>query len=633
MTVLAALAGYYDRLADRGGAPRLGYSRESISFGLVLGADGTVADVRDLRVPIDKKMVARKLDVPASFKRPGVTPRAFLLWDNTKFVLGVGRAKATAKGAGMAARGPVRTDAQAAAFRDCHLALLADATDEGLCALRAFVGRWTPDAFPSLGFCDEMLDHNLVFLLDGDCADDGAPRFLHERPAARRLVEAAAAPDDSAAAPVQMCLVTGRRAPVERLHPAIKGVLGAQTAGASLVSFNLDAFASYGKDQGANAPVSPPAAFAYGAALNALLARDSANRLQIADATTVFWAEAARGGEAAARGGETLISLLLQPPTPDDDEEAAKLRDRLALVRDGRPVRDLDPALDPDTRFFVLGLAPNSARLSVRVWVETSLGPLVRRIGQHWRDLRIRPDPWRTAPSVRALLFETAIQRKAETIPPLLGGELMRAILTGGRYPRSLLAAVILRIRADGAVSGPRAALCKAWLVRDARWSRSGRPGETTDTDTDTGTDTGTDPDPEEELVSLNRDDPNLAYRLGRLFAVLESIQRAALGRLNATIRDRYFGAASATPGSVFPLLLRNANHHLAVLRKSGDRGGLAHWFEAEIGQILDAFERDFPRHLRIEDQGRFAVGYYHQRSHRKTETDPDSLSQTVAEA
>lgn len=592
MTILPALNAYYDRLAGRGEVPPFGYSTEGISFALVLAPDGTVVEVKDLRTPAGRKPTPRPVTVPQSFKRPGTTPRSFFLWDNTKFVLGLGVDKATGD--------RIRFDAHHSAFRDRHRELLSGSNDEGLVALLRFLEGWISDTFDPPLFDDEMLDQNLAFILDGDRQDDGRPRFLHDRPAARRIWEMQAA---EASGAVQTCLVTGNAAPAARLHPSIRGVLGAQPMGASLVSFNLDAFTSYGKEQGANAPVSEAAAFAYGTALNALLARDSRKRTQIGDATTVFWAEASHGHEPAAQTAEDLLAQLLAPPPPDDTQEARRIRDVLAMVKQGRAVSDIDPSLDADTRFFILGLAPNSARLAVRFWHQDRFGDLVARIGEHWRDLDVAPYPWRTAPSAWALLLETALQRKAENIPPLLGGELMRAILTGGRYPRSLLSAVLLRIRADGAVTGERAAICKACLCRDARMGF----------------------EKEDVPVGLNRDEKNPAYRLGRLFAVLENVQRSALGRINATIRDRYFGAASATPASVFPFLLRNANHHLAVLRKKNGTGGLAYWFEAEIGQILNGIDMDFPRSLRIQDQGRFAVGYYHQRATRKAEGETEA--------
>ncbi|WP_029009608.1 type I-C CRISPR-associated protein Cas8c/Csd1 [Azospirillum halopraeferens] len=604
MTILSALDAHYRRLEARGDVAPVGFSTETIGFAITLSYAGEPVAVLDLRTGDGRKRTGRRMTVPESAKRSGTKPPPFFLWDNSKYVLGIG----TAKGGTGVADYP----AHAAAFREFHERLLADTDDDGLRAVLAFLRIRTPEAVAASPFTAEMMDQNLVFRLDGDRDERGRPRFVHDRPAARLVWERHRAGHGGAQG---MCLVSGLTGPVARLHPAIKGVWGARTSGASLVSFNLDAFTSYGKEQGDNAPVSEMAARNYGVALNHLLDRDSRNRVQIADASTAFWADAAAGEEKAQRA-EALVHAALEPPRPPDDprvaraearadaEETRKLREALEQIAAGRAVEEIDPEFDPGTRFHILGLAPNAARLSVRFWHRTTLRDLAARLHDHWADLKIDPSPWKGPPAVRALLFPAALQEKADNIPPLLGGELVRAVLTGGRYPRALLAAVIRRIRAGDPITGARAAICKAVIQRDVRIRRD-REARGLDASTY---------EAKEVPVSLDRNQTDPAYRLGRLFAVLEGVQRAALGRVNASIRDRYFGAASATPASVFPLLLRNANHHLAVLRKDSRTGGLAVWFEREIGDIMGALDMTLPRHLRLEDQGRFAVGYYHQR-------------------
>ncbi|EWY39808.1 CRISPR-associated protein Csd1 [Skermanella stibiiresistens SB22] len=622
--MLAALNLHYDRLADRDAAPSYGYSTEGIGFAIILQPDGSVSSVRDLREPSGKKRLPLPVDVPRSFKRPGVTPRAYFLWDNTKFALGLGKDKTT----GETARYP----AHFAAFRELHEQALSGTDEPALLALLAFLQSWAPENLPPDVFTDQVvaqvLDQNVAFSYAPDNASSPGVRFLHQSSAARQIWQRQLAAATGASG---TCLITGQQAPTVRLHPSIKGVWGAQSSGASLVSFNLDAFESYGKEQGDNSPVSEAAAFGYGTALNALLARASDNRVQVGDASVVFWVDASRCGEEAAKLAEAIAAERINPPFEgktaedgdadhDPEEEAEeeeddpsdeagdtyRLKDSLERISAGRPDRSITPDVVLGTRFFVLGLSPNVARVSVRFWHETTLGAFVRTFDQHWHDMRIEPAAWKAQPSAQALLFETALQRKAENIPKLLGGELMRAILTGGRYPRLLLSATLQRIRADGKINGRRAAICKAWLARHTRFENE-QAGI---------------PEQEDNLVSLDRDQTDPAYLMGRLFAVLESVQRAALGKVNASIRDRYFGAASATPASVFPLLLRGANHHLSVLRKKSDAGGLAVWFEREMGEIVDKLSMDLPRHLRLEDQGRFVVGYYHQRNARKTDDD-----------
>lgn len=572
MTILNSLVGLYGRLAADGTAPAAGFSRENISYAVVLSPAGEVVDVHDVRDTSSGKPKPSRRVVPRAVKRVG-QPLPNFLWDKTTFALGVGDA-----------REPARVEREHAAFKDFHRRLLATCEDPGARAFLRFLDRWRAEDFENLQYAEDMRDANVVFRFD-----DAGLEFLHERPFVRDICL-----NSLEQGAKGLCLVTGERTAIARLHPSVKGVAGAQPAGASMVSFDKDAFKSFGKERGANAPVSERAAFAYTAALNTLLERDSGRRIRIGDATTVFWAEAA-GDEAHAAAAEDLFSLMLDPP-PTDEEESVKVADKLVAVAKGRPLAEVNPGVDEDTRFCVLGLAPNAARVSIRFWHRNSIGEFARRIGEHWRDLHLEPVPWRTPPAAWRLLRETAVQGKAQNIPPTLGGALMRAILDGGPYPRSLLAAVVGRMRADKHVTGRRAAICKMCLARDHRLGL----GE------------------EEVPVSLNREEANPAYRLGRLFAVYESVQKEALGRnVNATIKDRYFGAASATPASVFPLLERNSTHHLATLRK-GEKGGLAHWFDGQIDEILAGMGTEFPRSLRLEDQGRFAIGYHHQRETKR---------------
>lgn len=591
--ILSALNDYYQRLLaqDEADISPFGYSQEKISYALLLSAQGELLDVQDIRLLSGKKPQPRLMSVPQPEKRTSGI-KSNVLWDKTSYVLGV------------SAKGGERTQQEHAAFKALHRQILAGEGDPGLQALLQFLERWQPEQFQSPQFSEEMLDSNLVFRLDGQ------QRYLHETPAAQAVRARLFASGDSREG---LCLVSGQRQPLARLHPAVKGVNGAQSSGASLVSFNLDAFSSYGKSQGDNAPVSEQAAFAYTTVLNHLLRRDehSRQRLQIGDASVVFWAQAATPAQAVA--AESTFWSLLEAPA-DDGQEAEKLRGVLDAVAKGRPLHELDPRLQEGTRIFVLGLAPNASRLSIRFWVVDSLAVFTQRLAEHFRDLRLEPLPWKTEPAIWRLLYATAPSRdgraKAEDVPPQLAGEMTRAILTGSRYPRSLLANLIMRMRADGDVSGIRVALCKAVLAREARLS--GKVHQ------------------EELPMSLDKDASNPGYRLGRLFAVLEYVQRKALDdRVNATIRDRYYGAASATPAMVFPMLLRNTQNHLTKLRK--EKPGLAVNLERDIGEIIDGMPSQFPRSLRLEDQGRFAIGYY-QQVQARFNRGPDSVEEGVQE-
>lgn len=596
--ILAALNDYYQRLLEDpdSGVAAPSYSQEKISYAIVLGASGRVVDVNDLRNTKGKKPIERLVSVPASFKRPGTGSKSFFLWDKTSYALGVGK-------------NVERAQQDHETFKALHRQVLADNNDAGLKALLAFLDDWTPQQFQENSHIvrhgEGILDTNVVFRLDGD------RQYLHERSAAReawsRLQGAVGEVTRT------MCLVTGQRGRVARLHPAIKGVNGAQPSGASIVSFNLDAFTSYGKDQGENAPVSEQAAFAYTTALNHLLRRDERNRqrLQIGDTTVVFWAQAADRDEAGE--AEDVMCMMLGAGETGE-QSTRRLHDVLEQVRQMRPLRELDVHLNDGTRIFVLGLAPNASRLSIRFWETGTLATFARRLADHYRDLELNPAAWHRAPSPQYLALQTApihgntSKLKAEDVSPLLAGELARAILSGTRYPYSLLGSIVMRFRADGQINSLRVALCKGVLSRAARLDRE--QGKSTDKG--------------EPPVSLDPNNTDPGYLLGRLFSTLENVQRATLGaQVNATIRDRYYGAASAMPASIFPVLLRNAQNHLGKLRR--EKTGLAVNLEKEIGQIVDALPPMLPRSLPIEEQGRFAIGYYHQTQARFARNAPDT--------
>ncbi len=598
--ILQALKGYYDRLsaASPDEIAPYGFSEQKISFEVVLRPDGTIADINDLRVQQGKKLVPRVLQVPMPPKRSGRTPPPAFLWDKTAYIFGVDSDDAGA----LVENIPYGTE-----FRRYHEELLKNAEDIGLSAFLTFLRSWQRAGYPALRNYQEMLGTNVVFRLDGERC------YLHQRKVALTIWSAALCIED---AELSDCLVTGLSGPVARLHPSIKGVQGGQPAGASIVSFQLDASKSYGKEQGANAPVSEAATFAYTTALNSMLSRTSGrdardrpiykNRVQIGDATTVFWAESDNASEAST--SEDLMAALFNPPgeSQDDDSSATtKLRNIVKAMADGRPIEQAAPDLAKDTRFYVLGLSPNAARISVRFWHDTTFGDLASAFQQHWADLRIEPVPWRTAPAIWQLLVETAALRKSSNVQPRLAGEVMRSILTNRPYPRTLWTGIITRIRADGTINGLRAAVIKACLIREG----------------------------ESVPMSLDRNNASQGYRLGRLFAVLEAAQFAGLGKLNANIRDKYISSASATPGRVFPLLLRGSENHLSSARKKG-KGGRAYRLELERLEIAGGIDASvpFPTMLSLADQGLFFVGYYHQQAELKIARQKDETIDAEAE-
>jgi CRISPR-associated protein Csd1 len=572
MTVLQSLDKYYNRLAARGDADPPGYSRKSIDLCIWLNVDGSIAKVEDMNDYTGRKPAARRLAVPQEVIRTSGVSSNFL-WDKTAYVLGIGKNKD---------KKSIRyAEKEHEEFKRLHIEKLANTHDPGLCALLIFLSSWTPKKFESdARFTMEMLDKNIVFGIAG-----GKLEYLHNRPAAQALITAPREIWKTA-----FCLVSGIEAPIERLHPSIQGVDGAQSSGARLVSYNADAFTSFGAEGGANAPTSEQAAFRYGTALNRLLDHGSSNRLKIGDATVAYWADAEGFGEDAAALSESFFGVLIEPPS--DTVEAEKIRDTLKEIAKGLPLNAIDPKLEPRTRFHILGLSPNAARLSVRYWMSDEFSQFAKKLARHYVDISIEPAPWRVKlPSVQILLVRaTAVQEKFENIPPLLAGELTRAVLEGLPYPRALLTAVIMRLRAgDPPDTGWHAAIIKACINRSTK--------------------------SEKEKLPVSRDPDNIhpSYQLGRLLAVLEAAQYAALGRVNASITDRYYGAASATPARVFGPLLRNVRNHVSDATKRGK----GKWIEARLNEIMSKLEPDLPKTLKLEDQGRFAVGYYHERAWR----------------
>lgn len=452
---------------------------------------------------------------------------------------------------------------------------------------------------------EEALDENFVFRL----IDDGN-KFIHE---CQEFTEQWIDFLDNYRSKLTegQCLIEGNKAQIADLHIRIKDVDNSQSSGAYIVSFNKDSFESYGLKKGKNASVGTNAAFKYVTALNYLLRKNNINkqRLKIGDAVTVFWAKANDN-----RKEDAAEDFMSEAFNPTDANQTAALASLLQQVAAGIPLQTLRPDLDPLTKFYVLGLSPNAARISIRFWYASTLAEMTQRIAWHYHDLHLEPQKGNGLPKIWQLTNATAPvyvkngkkERDIDRISPQLAGNLARAIFTGQAYPQSLLSQLLIHMRSDGEIDYIRISLCKAVINRQIRLNQSTNTKELS--------------------MSLDIEEKNVAYRMGRLFAVLESIQKQALEKngkdpkkINATIRDRYWGAASATPALVFPSLMRNAMNHLAKIRKDdSEKKYLAFFFEKQIGDIEKDMPTTWPKNLNLQDQGRFAIGYYHQRFTRK---------------
>ena len=580
--ILQALTRCYEDLRTRGEIAARGWAPANISYALCLdGAGGLTQVIPTLREVESRgqkktksgttekiKLALRPqvMTLPAAVKRSSGVASNFL-WDNSRYLLG-----ADQKGK------PKRSRECFEAAARLHHAVLDGVDSPAAAAILAFFDSWEPDRaaeHPALaGIYDEVTGAaNLVFRVDG--------LFAQEDEKIREAWRKYQAGRDEGER--MQCLVTGEEEPIPAIHPAIKGVRGAQSTGAALVSFNAPAFCSYGHEQNLNAPVGEYASFAYTSALNYLLANRNAVR-QAGDSTVVCWAE---GAEPEYR--DMALSVLFggEPEGFSEDDLYSALK-RLAK---GLPCN----GLSPDRTFYVLGLAPNSARLSVRFFLRDSFGAMMRSVNEHYGRLEIvRPSfVEQKYLSVTRLLRETVNENTRDKAPsPAMSGAVMRAILSGERYPASLLEAVMLRIRAERKITWGRAAIIKAYYLRNKN------------------------PDcPEEVLtVSLNEKSTNTAYTLGRLFAVYEAVQQDANPGINTTIKDRFFNSASAAPASIFPIL---GNLYQKHLRKLDIGRRIA--YDRQVTELKGLLGESYPARMNLAQQGSFDLGYYHQTQKRYT--------------
>ncbi len=558
--ILQALKEYYDRKAadPDGGIAPIGWEWKEIPYVIALSPEGKLAQLECTYEGNGNERRSKVFLVPQGVKRAsGIVSN--LLWDNPEYALGV-----VLKGK------PERVSQQHAAFKKAAEAL-ALGEDEGIKAVAIFLNDETKiEQLAGEGQIWINLQTegaNLTFRL----ADEMQP--VSSRPKVKAAIDAA---QGSKEGEERVCLVTGNKDRVAPLHTAIKGVWGAQTSGANIVSFNLDAFRSFGKEQGANAPVGSSAMFAYTTALNRLLGKDSRQRLQVGDASTVFWSARKTRLEEDA----PIFFSGQDKDNPDRFNEA--VADLLSSAQTGAYA-----ITDKETRFYVLGLSPNAARIAIRFWHVGTVPEMAKHFAQYFEDLEInhRPGEPDHLPFWR-LLTSTALKGKSENVMPNLAGDTMRAVLEGLPFPATLLQSVMRRIRAEHEVTYARAALLKASLNRSQRLN----------------------PNSEKPILPmLDLENKNIGYRLGRLFATLEKIQGEAQNSLNATICDRFYGGASSTPVTVFGNLMRLSNHHLSKLNP-----GLSITRKKLLGEIMDGIT-NFPAHLVLDDQARFALGYYHQ--------------------
>lgn len=573
--ILQALVRYYNELAQEGEIARPGWGKVKVSYALELDDAGELIEVHSLKVPAakGKKLVARELLVPTPKKRTVAVLPNFLC-DNSAYILGFdGKGK------------PKRAQECFQAAKTLHETLLNASEEASAKAVCRFFANWNPETAREQEILSEVMEDlaagaNLVFLHDGV--------FLHGNPSLVTLWQSYYDSDGEAVEHPMRCLVSGALIEPTATHPAIKGVRGAQSSGAALVSFNAPAYCSYNREQNLNAPVGKAAAFAYTTALNHLLSqRDGEGKPRfsklIGDTTVVFWAE---GGEEVYQ--DALACML---DGESNTLEQKDLEDFMNALSKGEAISWENFLVKPDNRFYILGLSPNAARLSVRFFLQDNFGNFVRHLKAHYERLAIvKPayDKFESIPLWR-LLSETVNQKAKDKSPsPQMAGDTLRAILNGGSYPATLYQQTMLRIKAERSINRCKAAIIKAYLLQYSV----------------------TEEQKEALTVDLNEQTTYQPYVLGRLFSVLENIQESASGV--TTIKDKYFVSASTTPAVVFPIIMSLAEKHLRKLDT-----GTTIYFSRQMQELTGRITTSYPKHFSLTDQGIFQLGYYHQTQKR----------------
>ena len=572
--ILQALVRCYESLAAAGKLEKPGWSMVKVSWGLELTPEGQIQRLWPLEIADAKgKKRPQLIKLPAQTKKTVGVVSNFLC-ENSSYILGRDN-----KG---------KPERSLECFKACaarHREILAEVEHPMAKAILRFFAGWNPQTAEENAVLapewEEILKGgNLVFCMDGVYAQDV--------PEIAQAWDEAYADDENAE--MGRCLVTGQKAPVAILHPSIKGIVGAQPSGATLVGFNAPSLESFGKDdrdkqgQGRNAPVSTYAAFAYTEALNYLL-REPAYHSRLGDTTLIYWAE----------GAEEEYSSAMAAMMQNDNIEQKDLKNTMEALSGGRVVLWNKLPLNPANRFYILGIAPNAARLAVRFFLQDTFGRFATNLNEHQERLKIVHPAFdeRDGLSVWSLLRETANPNSRDKKPPEpLVSALMRAVLMNTPYPAELFIQTEIRLRTEHEVSRGKAAILKAYLLRSV-------------------VELNPDNHPYKEVlqVQLNENTTYLPYRLGRLFAVLEALQLKANPGINATIKDRYFNSACATPAVVFPTLVRLAQNHLNKLD-----GGIKVYYDKMITGLFNAVEESYPVRLSLQDQGIFQIGYYHQK-------------------
>lgn len=559
--ILKALYDYYHRCE---GLVEKGLELKEIGYLIVLEKDGTFVE---LESRMKDRKTASSFIVLQAVKRSGKKYIPNYFWDNYEYVIG----------------GDGESAIKHKTFVDKVTSFKLKLPDnEYVNAVFEFFQKYkdVQSAISNDVLYDELVKSkkNISFLLKGEL----------QIVAENRDIKNVVLTEDTNAF-YHICLLTGKEGPIARLHTTIK--LSKDTG--PLVAFKTErGYDSYGKEQGYNAPISEESEFAYTTALNTMLSKDSHNKFMVGSRTFLFWASS--NSEASKASEDSVYALLgrMEEEKDNPNERIEQVRNTFISIYNGKL------EVSNDDKFFILGLAPNSARIAVVYWQETPLREFAGLISKHFADMEIVDTRKDKKPYVglHSILGSVTPRGKSNEVTPNLPDAIVKSIFQGFPYPASLFQSCIRRVRAEvcekdkrgksiNPISITRAAIIKAYLNR-----------------------LNENHNDKKLHIMLDKENQNQGYLCGRLFAVLDKIQEDANGI--HSIRERYMNSASATPATVFATILNLSNHHLEKLN-----GGGQVFYEKLKQEIISKLDANgFPAHLDLQDQGRFFVGYYHQR-------------------
>lgn len=574
--LLQSLVKLYEAWAEKGEIEKLGWNPVKISYGISLDEEGNVDEIIHLKTnaPKGNKEIPSLISLPMPVKR-SVGVASNFLYDNATYVFGYDNSNK-----------PDRAKQCFDCFRSVGNKVLENSDDEFSTVIKKFLQK---DYSEFENLSDLLTELNCTETTVDDILNKGANLLLMplgKFPTdSKTICESWNSYYEHSDAPKGVCLVTGKDDHIAKLHPVIKGIRGAQAAGASLVSFNATAFDSYGKENGYNAPVSEYAAFAYTSALNKLVS-DNDHRIFAGDTTVVCWTE---DGESAYQ--DVFAGIF----NSDDEVKQKDLRDTIVSIVNGNEVKWEGIPLNPSNNFYILGISPNSARLSVRFFIQNTFGKVMENLLKNQQRMEmVKPgfEKFNYIPLWRILGETVNKKSRDKKCKPHLAGDVLNSIINDYNYPSTLYYGILGRISAEQNINWVKASVLKAYLLKnyDSKYK-------------------------EEITVDYNEKSNNKAYLLGVLFSNLEEIQNTANPGIKSTIRDRYFTAASSTPSRVFPILIDLAQNHIKKIPNVGAKVNCQKMLTETMSKLGDKF----PNRLKLDEKGMFQLGYYQRTQERFT--------------